>query len=128
MYETSVFSWYVSSSLLSFSLLGSFFVSLFKVSFFYLDAVAHLLGPFARPELQYLYENEFLPAHKFKVHFEYCCGNSSADTLEERVKNFKKNWLGAAKYYLKEWTGRWVNDYLESIKGEYCSELFCIAS
>lgn len=56
-------------------------------------------------------------AYHFKVHFEYCCVKCAAKTFEKRVAKFKELWLGAAEHYLKKWNAKWLNQYLESMKG-----------
>ena len=84
-----------------------------------------LLGPFVHPELQFLMSKDLLPAHKFKIHFEYCCGSCGKGSLHGRVKKFTTLWVGAADHYAKEWTLKWMKKYIKSLKkGIHCIVLF----
>jgi hypothetical protein len=74
-----------------------------------------LLGPFVHLELQFLFSKDLLPAHKFKIHFEYCCCSCGKET-QDRVAKFKSLWIGAAKYYSTKWTEKWMKKYLKELK------------
>lgn len=81
-----------------------------------------LLGPFLQKELQFLFANDLLPAHKFKIHFEFCCVSCGKwDDVAKRVKKFTELWLGAASHYAKKWENKWMKKYLK--KGMH--QLFC---
>jgi hypothetical protein len=82
-----------------------------------LFSYSHTLGPFMHKELQYLFTKNLLPAHSFKVHFEYCCGSCEAETVQARVEKFQELWLGAADHYAAKWKDTWMKDYLKELKG-----------
>jgi hypothetical protein len=75
-------------------------------------------GAFAHKELQFLFSEDLLPAHKFKIHFEYCCGTCTQKRMKiERVEMFQELWIGAVDHYVSKWTKKWMKKYIRTFKG-----------
>ena len=48
----------------------------------------------------------------FKKHFEFCCGNCAGNTIEEKVADWLRIWLGAATWAQQKWNDEWMERYI----------------
>lgn len=67
-------------------------------------------------ELHFLFANDLLQAHTFKIHFEYCAGEcDAAETLEEKVAIFQREFCNKGWHILLKWNDGWMEQYITSL-------------
>ena len=63
----------------------------------------------------------------FKKHFEFCCGTCQGNSIDEKVADWLRLWLGASTWVQDKWNEEWLEKYINDEDSMFFLKLFFVA-